>query len=128
MGQITSLEPFQEIELEIDKKGTKKICHFSGGNLRPGMKQNIINTVEFCLIYYVKNYLKKLNNEGIVRGVFFVQLQNYVSTKLDKTAWAKLLTLVGISENKLYFSHQQYPEDEFFKILAEALRIDTKPR
>jgi predicted hydrocarbon binding protein len=58
-----------------------------------------------------------------VRGIFFVQLQNYVCNRFDKSVWAKLLIHADINESKLYFSNQQYPEEEFFKILSEALRI-----
>lgn len=58
-----------------------------------------------------------------MKGVFFVQLQNYISNKFGKSVWINLINGAGISETQLYFSHQQYSEEEFFKLLGAAISV-----
>lgn len=58
-----------------------------------------------------------------MRGIFFVQLQSYVCNNFERKTWEKILVQAGLSDSKIYYSHQQYPEEEFFQVLAEALRI-----
>jgi predicted hydrocarbon binding protein len=63
-----------------------------------------------------------------MKGIFFVQLQNYVCQKFDRSVWLQIMSQVGINEKQIYFSHQQYPEEDFFKLFFEAIRITKTSR
>lgn len=62
-----------------------------------------------------------------MRGVFFVQLQDYVSKKFDSMTWNKIIAKAGVP-SKVYFSYQQYSEEEFYRVMAETIHLTQMPR
>lgn len=56
-----------------------------------------------------------------MRGVFLVQLHKYVSEKYGEEHWKEYLRKINVSEKKLYFSNNQYDEEEFKKLIKEIM-------
>lgn len=58
-----------------------------------------------------------------MKGIFFVQLQQYIAEHSEPDQWRQILQQADIFERKLYFSTHQYDDEEFFRIIKEAVRI-----
>lgn len=61
--------------------------------------------------------------EVVMRGFLIVRLQEYVQGKFGRDVWLSILQSVGLPTTKLYFSQTSYPDDEFYRIIGESIRL-----
>lgn len=58
-----------------------------------------------------------------MRGFLIVRLQEYIQSRFGHNSWPMILETVQIPTTKLYFSQNNYPDEEFYRIITEAIKL-----
>lgn len=58
-----------------------------------------------------------------MRGFLIVRLQEYIQNKYGKNSWTMILQSIKIPTTKLYFSQTNYADEEFYRIITEAIKL-----
>jgi predicted hydrocarbon binding protein len=58
-----------------------------------------------------------------MKGIFFVQLKNYILTRYGEKVWNDIFKQAKIGSTQLYFSSQVYDEEDFFRIIKTMLKF-----